>query len=194
MTTNQDPILFPVIGTSKITSTYGIRVAPISGISSSNHVGIDIAAARGSDIQSIQSGTVVYSGTSGSVGNGLPGKGEGYGNVLVIKNSDGTSWLYAHLDNNSINFSKGDSVNIGNVIAGVGATGSATGYHLHIQKLNAEATALIESNTLTNKLGASSSYIQKNSLNPTQELIDAKNNLNPTTSSSTFGNYPLTHK
>ena len=70
-------IVFPVIGISEISSKYGLRNAPIPGVSSSNHAGIDIAAARGADIQSIQSGTVIYAGTSGIVGNGLPRKGEG---------------------------------------------------------------------------------------------------------------------
>ena len=169
-----DQIVYPVLSDSKASSHYGVRKAP-NPYASINHAGLDIAAARGSDIQSIQSGTVIYSGTSGpKIGYGTPNSGgRGYGNVLIIKNSDGTSWLYAHLETDSFNLSKGDIINVGDKIAGVGATGNSTGYHLHLQKLNGEITQKIEGHDSTSSLGVFPSELREGSMDPTQEILSA---------------------
>ena len=55
----------------------------------------------------------------------------GYGNYIVIKHSNGTQTLYAHLSKVSV--SVGDEVNTGEVIGKSGNTGRSTGPHLHFE-------------------------------------------------------------
>ena len=102
-----------------VTSQFGKRSDPFHG-KLRNHKGLDIAAPRGTPIQSIQSGTVVSAGKRG-----------GYGNVVVLEHGDGTTSLYAHCD--ELKVAKGDRVGRGDVIATVGSTGRSTGPHLHLE-------------------------------------------------------------
>jgi murein DD-endopeptidase MepM/ murein hydrolase activator NlpD len=84
------------------------------------HTGVDIKAERGTPIRAAAPGTVVFSGRESS-----------YGEVVKIAHADGFSTLYAH---NRRNFVKvGDRVTAGTVIAAVGRTGDATGYHVHFE-------------------------------------------------------------
>ena len=107
---------FPVDG--RITSKFGMRLDPFTK-HLRFHEGLDIAAPVGTPIRSVISGKVIFS-----------GKIRGYGNIVIIKNGD-TITKYAH---NSINLvKKGDYVKKGEVIAKVGATGRATGPHVHFE-------------------------------------------------------------
>jgi murein DD-endopeptidase MepM/ murein hydrolase activator NlpD len=84
------------------------------------HSGIDLAAARGTPVVATLPGvaTVVISAT-------------GYGLHVIIDHGGGLSSLYGHLD--TVTIVTGDSVNAGEVIGTVGATGNATGPHLHFE-------------------------------------------------------------
>ncbi|MDD3145879.1 MAG: LysM peptidoglycan-binding domain-containing protein [Candidatus Riflebacteria bacterium] len=84
------------------------------------HAGIDIAAPKGSPIASSASGKVIYA-----------GRRPGYGNLVILSHAGGYSTRYAHCS--SILVKKGQSVKAGQVIARVGATGVATGNHLHFE-------------------------------------------------------------
>ncbi|MEV1025426.1 M23 family metallopeptidase [Streptomyces sp. NPDC050264] len=108
-------------------------VAPISGSyvstaykassglwSSGSHTGIDFHAASGTSVHAVGSGTVVEAGWGGA-----------YGNNVVIKMNDGTFTQYGHLS--SIGVSVGQAVTPGQQIALSGATGNATGPHLHFE-------------------------------------------------------------
>jgi murein DD-endopeptidase MepM/ murein hydrolase activator NlpD len=109
----------PVSGT--VTSEVGWRNDPFTG-ARKLHKGTDIAAAEGTSILAVAGGVVVESGTKG-----------GYGNTVVIKTDDGRRMLYGH---NSANFVRvGDRVEQGAPIAAVGATGRATGPHVHFEVL-----------------------------------------------------------
>lgn len=110
--------LLPVAG-GRLSSSYGIRRHPISGLKSF-HAGIDIAASQGSQIRAIKSGRVVYSGRRG-----------GYGNVVDIRHDDGTISRYAHNQSNLVK--SGARVSQGQSIARVGSTGHSTGPHLHLE-------------------------------------------------------------
>ena len=55
----------------------------------------------------------------------------GYGNAVVVKHNNGHSTVYAHLSQMSVR--RGQSVAQGQTIGKVGATGLATGPHLHFE-------------------------------------------------------------
>jgi len=85
------------------------------------HEGIDLAAPKGTPVRASASGKVAYS------GNGM----RGYGKVIVLKHDNDLSTVYAH--NSSLLVRMGDRVEQGQIIAKVGATGRATGPHLHFE-------------------------------------------------------------
>lgn len=101
-----------------LTSTFGQRTHPITG-KTSFHYGIDLAAPEGTPIDSLADGTVRETG-DGS-----------YGNYIIVDHADGFSTLYAHCS--KLIAKKGDEIKAGQKIAEVGATGNATGNHLHLE-------------------------------------------------------------
>lgn len=88
--------------------------------SSGAHTGVDFHAASGTSVHAVGSGTVVQTGWGGA-----------YGNQIVIRMSDGMYTQYGHLS--SIGVSVGQKVTPGDVIGLSGATGNATGPHLHFE-------------------------------------------------------------
>lgn len=86
-----------------------------------NHQAIDIACDRGTAILAAKSGTVVE----------VVYNHRTYGHYLTIDHGNGIRTRYAHC--NSISVKEGQSVSAGQVIAAVGRTGRATGYHLHFE-------------------------------------------------------------
>jgi murein DD-endopeptidase MepM/ murein hydrolase activator NlpD len=105
--------------TGRVTSNFGMRTHPITG-ENRHHHGIDIAAPRGTPIGAAAMGTVVFAGKRG-----------GYGNTVVIEQTDGRQTLYAHADQLLVNV--GETVQAGQTIATVGSTGRSTGPHLHFE-------------------------------------------------------------
>ena len=85
--------------------------------------GVDIGAPKGTDIYAAASGIVLVARRSGWNG--------GYGIYLVIQHDNGTQTLYSHAS--KVLVSAGDRVAQGQTIALVGATGLATGNHLHFE-------------------------------------------------------------
>lgn len=85
--------------------------------------GVDIAAPTGTPILASADGQVVVARPSGYNG--------GYGLYVVIKHSNGTQTLYAHMS--KVNVSVGQSVAQGQVIGAVGNTGKSTGSHVHFE-------------------------------------------------------------
>lgn len=59
--------------------------------------------------------------------------GGGYGNFVMIEHDDGTITLYAHMYENTITVSYGDTVKAGQVIGKMGSSGNSTGMHLHFE-------------------------------------------------------------
>ena len=84
------------------------------------HSGIDLGAASGTPIAAAASGQVV-----------LVSAGGGYGNYVVVRHDDGLETLYAHLSETWV--VQGQWVGQGESIGAVGATGWATGPHLHFE-------------------------------------------------------------
>ena len=109
-------IIKPINGT--ISSRYGPR-NPTTITVPKNHTGIDLAATTGTKIISATDGTIVLNSSKGD-----------YGKHLKIQNGDAI-FIYAHCSKLYVN--EGDIVQQGQEIAEVGATGNATGPHLHFE-------------------------------------------------------------
>ena len=86
------------------------------------HKAIDIANKSAPGILAADSGKVVSAGWP---------SGWGYGNYVVIDHGNGFQTLYAHFS--KIYVKAGQTVNRGDVIGKMGATGRATGIHLHFE-------------------------------------------------------------
>jgi murein DD-endopeptidase MepM/ murein hydrolase activator NlpD len=84
------------------------------------HTGVDFLVPTGTSVKAIESGTVVTAGWGGS-----------YGYQVVLRHPDGRYSQYAHLS--AINVRVGQKVTEGQRIARSGATGNATGPHLHFE-------------------------------------------------------------
>lgn len=105
----------------------GYYLRPINGGRRSQgfhgYNGVDLAAPYGAPILASASGDIIVSKTQGWNG--------GYGNYIVIKHSNGTQTLYAHLSKNIV-FS-GWHVAQGQIIGYIGLSGKTTGPHLHFE-------------------------------------------------------------
>jgi hypothetical protein len=102
-----------------VSSGFGYRADPFTG-RSDFHPGIDFNGEKGADILAVAGGVISYS-----------GQRPGYGNVVEIDHGNGYMTRYAH---NSANLSQvGDAVRAGDLIAKMGATGRATGTHVHLE-------------------------------------------------------------
>ncbi|MGV8886397.1 MAG: peptidoglycan DD-metalloendopeptidase family protein [Microbacteriaceae bacterium] len=103
-------------GYGRITSNFGYRVNP-----SGYHLGTDIGSGCGGNIYAAKSGTVVFAGYNGSV----------YGNFVRIDHGGGVETEYGHIQNGGVKVRYGQEIGAGTLIAKAGATGIATGCHLH---------------------------------------------------------------
>lgn len=102
-----------------VTSRFGPRIHPISE-QDNFHKGLDLAAEQGTPIYALADGVIRTATQSNS-----------YGNYVILEHSDGICSLYAHCD--TLFVSDGQSVCAGQKIASVGASGMATGNHLHLE-------------------------------------------------------------
>ena len=105
----------PVKGT--LTSGFGYRQHPIDG-AARFHYGADIAADTGTEIVCFADGVVTATGESSS-----------FGKYCTVEHSGGFTTLYAHCS--KVTAVSGAAVRMGDKLGEVGATGQATGPHLH---------------------------------------------------------------
>lgn len=110
----------PAIGV--ITAGYGFRNDPAAGGAWRLHTGTDLAAGCNIPIYAAHTGTVVYAGWNGTLGN-----------WILIDDGDGFSTGYGHIVNGGLLVRLGEKVGVGTNIARTGMTGGATGCHLHFE-------------------------------------------------------------
>jgi murein DD-endopeptidase MepM/ murein hydrolase activator NlpD len=86
------------------------------------HRGIDYGAPTGTRVKATGDGVIDFAGTQG-----------GYGKVIMIRHPDARVTAYGHLSGFASGISRGARVAQGDIIGFVGATGIATGPHLHYE-------------------------------------------------------------
>lgn len=118
-------MIWPIPGYSKITSQYGMRTHPITGLYSL-HTGTDVSAPIGANFVAMASGVVTKAGYN-----------KYYGNMVILDHGGGVQTLYAHGSQIMVNL--GDLVSTGDIILKVGSTGYSTGPHAHFEvRINSE--------------------------------------------------------
>lgn len=110
---------WPVPGYTRITSKYGMRTHPITGVYKL-HSGVDIGAPMGANFIAATTGVVSKAGYNSA-----------YGNMVIINHGGGVQTLYAH--GSEILVEVGQLVSKGDVILKVGSTGYSTGAHAHFE-------------------------------------------------------------
>src|SRR5439155_4452841 len=93
------------------------------------HAGVDFRAPYGARVRAAAAGRVVFAGHDAS----------GFGNLVVVAHGGGVLTRYAHLSRFAVR--RGDPVAAGATLGRVGATGRATGPHLHFEVLVRGANA-----------------------------------------------------
>lgn len=117
-------LVWPTEG-SKITSTFGSRVHPITGLIKL-HAGVDIGVPIGTPVYAAKSGKVIFADFLGNAGN-----------AIMIQHDGGMETRYYHL--NKVKVESGQTVKAGEEIAESGNTGGSTGPHLHFEvRVNGE--------------------------------------------------------
>ncbi len=104
---------------TRVSSGYGMRFHPVHGDRRA-HLGVDYAAPTGTPVRAVADATVEFAGWQ-----------RGYGNVVILQHKNGRKTLYAHLSR--IDVRKGQRLEQGQTLGAVGATGTATGPHLHFE-------------------------------------------------------------
>ncbi len=112
-------MLWPVPGYTKLSSTFKMRVHPITGVYKL-HTGIDIPAPIGTNFLAANEGIVVKASYNTA-----------YGNMVMVDHGGGVSTLYAHGD--KIMVTLGQTVKKGDVVLQTGNTGNSTGPHAHFE-------------------------------------------------------------
>ncbi len=112
----------PAQGT--MTDTFGYRDHPIYH-EERFHYGLDIANATGTAIHAFADGTVKAIGESDALGL-----------YVMLSHANDVTTIYAHCS--AVEVSTGQTVKMGDTIAQMGATGLATGSHLHFEVLKGD--------------------------------------------------------
>ncbi|WP_157063210.1 peptidoglycan DD-metalloendopeptidase family protein [Luteipulveratus mongoliensis] len=104
-----------------VTSPFGMRMHPIHKVERL-HSGVDLSSHRNDPVLAAADGVVARSGPYG-----------GLGNSVEIRHAGGITSIYGHLDSIAADLRPGTQVSAGQQIGVEGATGDATGVHLHFE-------------------------------------------------------------
>ncbi len=113
------PFAKPLDGDPEITSPFGARIDPFLG-RPALHTGVDLSEDTGTEVRATAPGNVT-----------IAGPVSGYGTMVEIDHGAGLTTRYAHLSATEV--AVGQTVKANVVIGRVGATGRATGPHLHYE-------------------------------------------------------------
>lgn len=100
----------------RVSARYGVRGNWLAG----HHTGIDLAVPQGTPVHAVGGGTVVLARWSGA-----------YGKAVTVRLRDGHYAVYAHLSRIAVR--QGARIGTGDRLGSSGATGRATGPHLHLE-------------------------------------------------------------
>ncbi len=140
---------WPIPGYTRITSQYGMRTHPITGVYKL-HTGVDVGAPIGANFIAANDGVVTKASYNGA-----------YGNMVIIDHGGGVSTLYAH--GSEIVVQAGQQVKKGDVVLKVGSTGYSTGAHAHFEvRINGQPVNPMDYITSTNKKTTDSTLSQEN--------------------------------
>ncbi|TFW29535.1 M23/M56 family metallopeptidase [Massilia horti] len=99
-----------------VTSRYGV----VSSAHPKGHRGVDFGARRGTPVHAVAPGRVIET-----------GRDERYGIYLRVDHGEGRESMMAHL--NRLDVREGEQVKSGQQVGAAGATGMATGPHVHLE-------------------------------------------------------------
>lgn len=146
---------WPVPGYTRITSQFGMRTHPITGVYKL-HTGVDIGAPYGTTFIAANDGVVTYA-----------GENRAYGRMVIINHGGGITTLYAH--GSEILVKEGDYVTKGTPVLKVGSTGYSTGPHAHFEvRINGEYVQPLDYIT---------SYSNSNTNDVKNEITNSANNI-----------------
>jgi murein DD-endopeptidase MepM/ murein hydrolase activator NlpD len=111
------PSIWPAVGW--LTDRFGARADPFTG-EPDYHQGLDISADKGDPVRVTADGVVTTASYSGA-----------FGNLAVVQHEFGITTRYAHLSRLAVR--PGDRVRRGDLVGYVGATGRASGPHVHYE-------------------------------------------------------------
>lgn len=113
------PLAYPIDAENYVTSRYGSRKDPFTK-RPTMHTGMDIASYKLAPIVATADGKISFS-----------GRRPGYGRVVEIDHGYGFKTRYAHLEKTYVK--RGQKIEKGEKIAGMGSTGRSTSTHLHYE-------------------------------------------------------------
>lgn len=115
----QHAFLASPLAFSRVTSGFSLRFHPILKQWRA-HTGVDYGAPTGTPVRAVGDAQVEFAGVQ-----------NGYGNVVILRHRNGAQTVYAHLSRIFVRV--GQSISQGETVGAVGATGWATGPHLHFE-------------------------------------------------------------
>jgi murein DD-endopeptidase MepM/ murein hydrolase activator NlpD len=122
---NATAVLTPPVSTLTVTSSFGSRTHPLTGVTKL-HTGVDFGAPQGAQVSAARDGRIEFAGTTTA-----------YGIRVVIDHGtiDGKrlQTTYSHLS--ALQVTAGQTVTAGSPVGLVGSTGLSTGPHLHFEVL-----------------------------------------------------------
>ena len=140
----RDTLKLPIRSRFSFRDGFGYRKDPFTH-ERRFHSGLDLAAPRGTPVYPAAGGTVVHCGYQ-----------SGYGKIVEVRHTGTMRTRYAHL--HQIKVKHGQSIDASTMIGTVGATGRATGNHLHYevikngQHINPRKFTILDNIALAGKL------------------------------------------
>ena len=114
-----------------LSSPFGPRTNPITG-KQEFHTGVDIATGENDQVKSRYGGVIIKAGNDN----------DGYGNKVIVKDDQGNTHLYGHLNKISGMIKVGGRVRAEQLLGYSGSTGMSTGPHIHYEVRNPQGKAI----------------------------------------------------